>query len=224
MARGAIGPRRPDRSVGRPDRVGHGRGAVRRGDAFPDRRVRSRAARQGGDPGRARGPCRRHARARPASRARGALAGRRRHRRRSVDVGQHLHDGGDRGRRGRSSCGQARQPVRFVEGRCRRRPRGARSPARPHARPGRRGGDENGHHFLLRARLPPGAAPRRGTSPRARHRHDVQLPRSARPPREAGRPSDRLRRRPDGAADGRCLRTPRRGCAGSSAATTASTS
>ena len=52
------------------------------------------------------------------------LARRRRHRRRPLDVGEHLHDGGDRRCRRRGAGGQARQPVGFVQGRCCRRARG----------------------------------------------------------------------------------------------------
>ena len=47
-------------------------------------------------------------------------------------------------------------------------------------------------------------------APRARHRHDLQLPRPARQPGPAGRPGDRLRRPADGAGDGRAC-SPARG-------------
>ena len=68
--------------------------------------------------------------ARPAAR-------RRRHRRRPVDVGQHLHDGRDRRRRRRGPGRQARQPRRpRRKSGSRRRARGARHPARPARRTG----------------------------------------------------------------------------------------
>ena len=66
------------------------------------------------------------------------------------------------------------------------------------------------HHVLLRRRVPPRAPARRGAPPRARHRHDLQLPRPAGQPGQARRPGDRLRRHPDGAGDGGRVRPPRR--------------
>ena len=68
---------------------------------------------------------------------------------------------------------------------------------------------EAGHHLLLRRGLPPRAASRRRRPQRARHRDDVQLPRSDRQPGPTRRPGDRLRRPPDGAGDGRRVRPPR---------------
>ncbi len=76
--------------------------------------------------------------------------------------------------------------------------------------PGRRAGRRGRHHLLLRGRLPPGDAARRRAAARARHRHDVQLPRPAGQPGPAGRPGDRLRRPADGTGHGRGLRRARR--------------
>ncbi len=169
-------------------------------------------------------PGRRDVRAAHADRRRGTAARRRRHRRRPLDVGEHLDDGGDRRGRGRRARGQARQPLGVVAVRQCRRARGARRPARPAARPGRRGGRRGRHHLLLRGRVQPGDAPHRRAAPRARHRHDLQHPRPAGQPGAARRPGHRLRRPADGAGDGRRVRRPRRRTPGCSAATTASTS
>ena len=54
--------------------------------------------------------------------------------------------------------------------------------------------DRGRHHLLLRRRLPPGHAARGRAAPRARHRHQLQPPRSADQPRAAGGPGHRLRR------------------------------
>ena len=103
--------------------------------------------------------------------ARGPRPGARRgrHRRRPVDVGEHLHDGRDRRRRRGRAGGQARQPVRLLQGRLaptcsRRSASGSTCPPTDVARVGERGR----HHLLLRRRLPPGAAARRRAPPRAR--------------------------------------------------------
>ena len=60
-----------------------------------------------------------------AARDPGPAARRRRHRRRPLDVGQHLDDGRDRGRRRRRHGGQARQPLGVLEVRLGRRARGS---------------------------------------------------------------------------------------------------
>ena len=80
------------------------------------------------------------------------------------------------------------------------------------------------HHVLLRGGVPPRDAARRGAAARARHRDDVQLPRPAGQPGPAAGQRDRLRRRPDGAGDGRGLRRAAAWTPGCSAATTGSTS
>ncbi len=69
---------------------------------------------------------------------------------------------------------------------------------------------EAGITFCFAAALPPGDAARGGAAARARHRHHVQLPRSAGQPGPARGPGDRLRRRPAGAGDGGRLRPARR--------------
>ena len=65
------------------------------------------------------------------------------------------------------------------------------------------------HHLLLRGRVPPCAAACSDPATRARHRHDLQLPRPARQPGPTRRAGRRVRRPPDGAADGRRVRAPR---------------
>ena len=74
-------------------------------------------------------------------------------------------------------------------------------------RAGRRGGR---HHLLLRRGVQPGDAAHGGTPTRARRRHHLQHPRSARQPDPARRPGRRLRRSADGPGDGRGVRRPRR--------------
>ena len=84
--------------------------------------------------------------------------------------------------------------------------------------------DEAGITFCFSAALPPGDAPRGRAAPRARHRHDVQHPRSA------DQPGPARRRRPSGAPTPGWRRSwpacwpPAASTRGSSAATTASTS
>ena len=71
-------------------------------------------------------------------------------------------------------------------------------------------GEEVGHHLLLLRGVPPGHAARRHRPPRARGRDHLQRPRPVGQPGEAVGPGDRLRRRADGAVDGRRLRPTRR--------------
>ncbi len=176
-------------------------GEILAGEATPvaDRRLRRRAARQGRDHRGGDRPGRRDVRpvdpdlgARPAAR-------RGRHRRRPVDVGEHLHDGRDRGRRRGRAGGQARQPVGVLEVRlaptCSRRSASG-STCRPTGSP--RSPSEAGITFCFAAAFHPAmrhaAVPRRELG----HRHHLQLPRPAgepgptRPPRRSAAPTARM--------------------------------
>ena len=133
------------------------------------------------------------------------------HRRRPVVLGEHLHDGRDRGGRRRRHRGQARQPVGLVEGRQRRRARAARHPARP-ARPPTWPGSpaRPGITFCFAAAFHPALRHAAGARSELGVGHQLQLPRPDRQPGQPGRPGDRLRRPADGAGDGRRVRPPRR--------------
>ena len=84
--------------------------------------------------------------------------------------------------------------------------------------------DEAGITFCFAAAFNPAMRHTAVPAARARHRHHLQLPRAAGQPDPAGRQRRRLRRRPDGAGDGRASSRPRAPTPGCSAATTGSTS
>ena len=199
---------RPDR---RPDGVGDGRDPGRRGDAGADRRVRGRAARQGRDRRRGRGPGRGDVRPRDAAHRDRAGARHRRHRRRPVDVGEHLHDGRDRrgGRRGArwSSTATAPPPPRPAAPTCSRRS-GSGSTCPPTRWP--RWGSEAGITFCFAAAFHPAlrhaAVPRRELGVGTTFNFLGPLANPAKPEAQAIGCADVA----DGAGDGRCLRPPRR--------------
>ena len=85
----------------------------------------------------------------------GRVARRGGHRRRPLLLGEHLHDGGDRRRRGRGHRGQARQPVRLEQGRQRRCPRASRHPPGPAPAEVARVGAEAGITFCFAAAFHP---------------------------------------------------------------------
>ena len=186
---------RPERGAGR---LGDGRDPRRRGDARPRSpaspwRCAPRARRVDEVAGLAAAMLRRGA---PAHRA-GPAARRRRHRGRPLDVGQHLHDGRDRGGRRRraawSSTATARRPRSPAPPTCWRRSASAwtcRSARVAEV------ADEAGITFCFSAAFHPAMRHAAVPAARARHRHHRStcsgpLTNPARP-RRAG---DRLRRR-----------------------------
>ena len=122
-----------------------------------------------------------------------------RHRRRPVDVGEHLHDGRDRRRRRRRAGGQARQPVGLVEGRlaptCSRRSASGSTCRRP-ASPG--SASEVGITFCFAAAFHPAlrhaAVPRRelGVATTFNFLGPLANPAQARRPRRSAAPTGRM--------------------------------
>ncbi len=148
----------------RAGRRGARRDHARRRLGDPDRRLPDRAAHEGGDGGRARGPRAHDARAgrARAERPRGP-ARHRGHRRRAQHVQRLDHGRPDRRRRGLRGR-QARQPLGDEPLRLGGRARGARRAHRPRPRPGRRVHRGVRLRLHVRPRPPPGDALRRSRS------------------------------------------------------------
>ena len=144
----------------------------------------------------------------PPGRRAGPRGRHRRHRRRPRAHGQHLHDGGGRGRRRGRAGGQARQPGRAsaaARPTCWRRSAWPSTCRRRDRRWPRRSASAS-----VRAAVPPGAAARRGAAPRARHPDRVQLPRPADQPGPPDARAVGVRRPADGAGAAGGAGRPRR--------------